>query len=400
MDYTKYNLYTRYARAVYADQVELNLRWNRIRSMYADRGLSLLIVCNARKQGEGEWLTGLYSPSPEWPSGGVILPMGGGIITPMSVRPFPETHGEGFGGIECTPNPMVRMTQGFELNDIKDYLLGGNGIGVVNPEYLSAELKELLEKNIKGVYFEDITREFHQIMMVKTEKELDLIRDTVRLHDAMAQTVRSYVRAERLESEIVKDIRRLGIDLGSNGEDPGLLVDVQLTSSPDGGEASRKPFYYPGRRVQYGDRVNVSFCAESVFGMYGQISRSYILGEPSQETVQMWQDAVEASRLCASLLKPKARLAEVVKELNEFLTSKGYEEDSSVSIHGIGYVPVCYPYWFEGDEGVAIEENMYLSIHPAVRKKGRDPISCGDTYLVTGDGAVRLSKLSQELMIV
>ncbi len=400
MDYTNYNLYSRYARGVYVDQEELNRRWNAVRKMYAARGLGMMIVFNARNQGEGEWLTGLYSPSPEWPSGGIILPMGGGIVTPMSVRPYPETHGEGFGGIECTPNPMVKMTQGFELTDIKDYLLGANGIAVVNPEYMSAELKELIRKELPDTYFEDVSREFYQIMMVKNEKEMEAIMDAVKLHDEMAQTIRAYVRPERLESEVVKNIRRLGIDQGSNGENPGELVDVELTSSPDGQPASQEPFWYPGRRLAYGDRVNIRFCAESLFGVFSQIARTYCIGEPCQETKEMWQTAVEASALAASLLKPGVKLAEVQDKVNEFLEEKGWERDEQIFVHGIGYKPVCYPYVLDGAQGVDVEENMYMSIHPMVKKEGKDGLSCGDTYIVTKEGAKRLSKMPQELIIV
>lgn len=385
---------------MYVDGVELNQRWDRLRAMMTRRNLSMLIVFNARQQGEGEWLTGLYSPSPEWPSGGIIVPMGGGIIAPMSVRPFPETHGEGFGGIEATPNPMVKTTQGFELTDIKDYLLAGNTVGTVNPEYMSAELYEFLLNQVDDIRFEDVSDEFFQIMMVKTPKEQEVIKDAAAIHDTMAQTIRSLVRPERLESEIVKDIRKLALSLGTNGEDPGCFVNVDLTSSPDGQPAEEGPFTYPGRRVGYGDRVNISFRMATVFGVYSQVSRSYVIGQPSQQTEELWNTAVEASRLCAEMIRPGVTLAQVYEKLNEFLREAGCQEDHSVSIHGIGYAPVCYPYRDGEKEGVTIQKDMYLSIHPVVRKEGVDAVSCGDTYLVTEDGAVRLSKLPQELILV
>ena len=366
----------------------------------SERELSMLIVCNGRQQGEGEWLTGMYSPSPEWPSGGIIVPMGGGVITPMSVRPFPETHGDGFGGIEPTPSPLVKMTQGFELTDIKDYLLGGNKIGLVNPEYLSAELYEFLNEQVDDIQFVDVSNAFYQIMMVKTPLELKVIGDAVKVHDTMAQAIRAIVRPGRLESEVVKDIRKLALSLGANGEDPGCFIDVELTSSPDGHPAQTGPFSYPGRRIWDGDRVNIRFSAESVFGVYSLISRSYVIGEPSEGTKELWEIAVKASALCAGLIRPGVTLKAVYEELNQFLKSNGCEEDHSVSIHGVGYVPVCFPYQYDGKEGVTIQKNMCLAIHPVVRRKGKDALSCGDTYLVAEDGAVRLSELPQEIFLV
>lgn len=400
MDYRNYMAYTRYNRSVAFDQDELNTRWAAVRKLMGELHVNLAIVLDGRMEGEGEWLTGLFSPSPEWPSGGMIVPMGGPIFVSMSVRPDVETHGEGFGGIDVTPNPLVVTRQGFVIGDIKDHLLMENRIGLVHPEMMSAELRDEIVKHIPDVVFVDITKPFRRLMVQKTENEIAIFRDAGQMHKKLLRAVGQMVRVGRCESELVKDIRVRAMDMSVISEHIGEDFNIDLTSSPDGETASGDCFLYPGRRLEAGDRVNVRVRAMTPFHAFCNIARCFIIGAPCEETQHDWDMAVRVTELCASLLKAGALLAEVRDAANRFLTENGYERDDTVFLHGIGYAPACYPYCNDESAVEPLAANTCIAVHPHVKRPGKDAFCCGETYLVTADGAERLTNGPQTLVQV
>ena len=84
---------------------------------------------------------------------------------------------------------------------------------------------------------------------------------------------------------------------------------------------------------------------------------------------------------------------------NDFLRSRGYQEETRLYAHGQGYDLVERPS-FQIGESMKIQENMNIAVHPVVASKKATAILC-DNYIVTKTGVSEcLHKTPKEIFVV
>lgn len=270
-------------------------------------------------------------------------------------------------------------------------------VGVVHPQYLKKNVRDYLTASYSGCALVDVTGEFYAVKAVKSPEELAALKANAAQYDLLLTTASLVIRPERLEKEVVNEIRQRLAWQGAGSETPGFHNQVLLTSAPDSAESVSEPIMWPGRRLQWGDRVNVTVHGYLQGGFAASIGRSFVLGPASDEAKKYWSLAVEAQGLAASLAKPGATLRQVAQAVNEFLTGRGLPADETGWIHGVGTSTYEAPRNVDATADMPLEENMVLSIGPAVQPQGKDAYVCTDLFVVTAEGAVRLSKTAQSL---
>ncbi|MDY3917939.1 MAG: M24 family metallopeptidase [Candidatus Limivivens sp.] len=383
------------------EQEELDRRIRGVRRFMEERKLGLCLTACPMKGGWKTWLTGTEGPGR--PSEGAILvgrtgdviSVNGGSLVPRGAKGernyamAPGLEGDGFLG--------YGSTEGFSADLIEEMLGDSRKIGLVNGEFLRANVFEYLKETIPDIEILDISREMEAFRAVKSQAEIRILESNARMMDKVFAGAGVFINPLKYERDIVNDLRYSAYRLGCGGVDHLLSAPCELVSCRDGAPREEEPLNYPGRKVTFGDRVSIRMYAIGNDGYFAGMSRLYVLGEPAESTKKLWETAVEAQDYAAELLKPGAVLKEIAETVNGFLKERGMQEDRRTMIHSIGASVQENPQVF-GTEPMAVQENMVFYVGPTVNDGVTEPVSCGDLYLVTKEGAVRLNHFSRELI--
>jgi len=111
----------------------------------------------------------------------------------------------------------------------------------------------------------------------------------------------------------------------------------------------------------------------------------------------VWDVALEAQKLAASLTKPGARPGDILRANNDFLVSDGYQPEGRILAHGQGYDLVERPA-FREEEDRLLQANMVVALHPIAFTDSAYGFCCDD-FLITGRGSERMLKTPQEVFV-
>lgn len=389
---------------VTVEQAELDRRIKAIRNLMEKAEADLFLAAAPIKNGWGKWLTGTDGPGRPCEGGivigktGDVLVVNGGALIPRGAA---EIHNDAMA-VGCIGEGFLgyRIFDGFSA-DIMEQMMGTSDgkkkIAVVNMPYLRADLRRYIKEHLKQTELLDVDAKGDAIRAQKSKAELDIITSNAKMLDKIFAGAGVYINPKRSERDIVTDIRYAAYRLGCGGVDHQISAPVELTSGEDGAEKNNAPVYYPGRFVEFGDRVNVKMYALGADGYYAGMARSFILGKPREKTERLWKIAVAAQEKAAGLLRPGVSVQSVADKVNEFLKEQGCKEDLGVMIHSIGESIQENPCVF-GNSPLLIKENMVFYVGPAADDGETERLSCGDLYVVEKDETRRLNTFPRDLV--
>jgi Xaa-Pro aminopeptidase len=156
--------------------------------------------------------------------------------------------------------------------------------------------------------------------------------------------------------------------------------------------------HYQNKIINEGDALNVLFEVPTLAGYYADLHRYYSLGQPAPEMLEVIDGAVRLQDELAAMCKPGVKSSDVFGACNDWLKKNGFGPEVRLCGHGQGYGLVERPY-FDAFDPMVLKENMYLSIHPTVSKNGAS-VAPSDNYVVTRDGAKRMTGYQRKLMVI
>ncbi len=269
---------------------------------------------------------------------------------------------------------------------------GCKKLGFVGVNLITAGFYNNLVKGLQGTETVDVTDEFDYLVAVKSEEELRFLQDACGLHDAAAYAIPSLVYANRLERELGADLYRLAMLMGADEYLSNIFVGTSRFAGP------MFALHYQNKIIEEGDIVNVLFEVPALTGYYADLHRYFSVGVPAPEMVEIMKAGIEAQDYMASLCKPGVKASEVFVTCNEWLVKNGFAPENRVGGHGQGYGLVERPY-FDGLDEMVLQENMYLALHPTVKTKDAF-VQVGDNFVVTPNGAKRMTKHPRDLIII
>jgi Xaa-Pro aminopeptidase len=229
---------------------------------------------------------------------------------------------------------------------------------------------------------------------VKSEEELEFVKETARMQDIVWGAVLAMVRPGVREYEIRAEIQRLFWIWGS--EEQLIMVG----SAPAGTPALQKADMLQTRTLQPGDQVCIMPEVNGPGGYYCELGRTVSIGEPPKPLLKMWDSMVKLQVETAKLLKPGADPANIYKFYNDELARLGCLPDTRLFCHGQGYDLVERPS-MRPEEDMTVQENMNITIHPMTINKEQTAYGfCCDNFIITKSGAVRIHKTPQEVFVV
>ena len=378
---------------------ELDRRLNAVQSAMKKKGLD---CCLAQTQSTifdsvtrylTDSVTHAYSTSLIIPSEGKITMVNHGLDNDNA--PIPESlrnveklvtkpYCQPFGSTEN----MIGKTLAREINS-----KGYKKIGVIMKELISADTLDVLRTEINGIEFVNFSVDFSYIKAVKSPEELKLAERCVRAHEQLMAMVPAFIRPGRMEYEIIADIEKASRYVCCD-----WIGNIAVGSVPNGGGTNFYQNFAANRRIEKGDGVTVMIEVSGLGGLYGELARTFCLGTPDPKFVELYEIAKEAQTIVAASAKPGIKGKELNAIFNDFVISKGLTENKRFVGHSQGYDmmegPAISPF-----EDMELRENMFMAIHPELMREGHFVIAC-DNYLITREGAKRLTKTPQEITVV
>ena len=225
--------------------------------------------------------------------------------------------------------------------------------------------------------------EFDHARAVKSDAELESVRDSVRINVDGFHAFREAYAPGRSAAEVMAPAERLFVERGCGR----LTMNMVLVGAE---------FAIARDDTTFGEFTVPSLEIAGPGGHWVEVSRAICPGEPSDESKQMMDAYDEYYAAAKTALRPGATAHDVHRAVARGFLDRGFQL-GHVTGHSIGMTMIEWPKIGEGDETV-LAENMVFSMHPhAISQDGRACLYMQDTWLVTGGGGIPLAGLEMKI---
>jgi|FLYL01.1.fsa_nt_gi Xaa-Pro aminopeptidase len=230
---------------------------------------------------------------------------------------------------------------------------------------------------------------------LRSRKDSDEVRALARAAEAVDRVIArvpTEVRfAGRREREVAARIRELTV---AEGHDEASFCIV--ASGPN----SASPHHEPSdREIRPGDLVVIDFGGR-IAGYCSDVTRSFVVGEPTPEYVEVHRVVAEAQAAAKEAARVGIPAQEVDRAARKVIDRAGYGPHFVHRVgHGIGLDVHEHPYLVEGNTE-PLEVGMSFSIEPGIYLPGRFGVRIEDICVVTSDGLEVLNQADRDLVSV
>jgi Xaa-Pro dipeptidase len=233
--------------------------------------------------------------------------------------------------------------------------------------------------------------EFDLARAVKSEAELESVRDSVRINEKGFEIFLEHYAPGKTAAEVMAAAEEWFVAEGCGR----LTMNMVLT----GTDALARPEFKIARREEVlGEFVLPSLEIAGPGMHWVEVSRAIAARgtKLSSETEQMLEAYLEYFEATRGAMRPGATGHDVHRVVAEGFLERGYHL-GHVTGHSIGMTMIEFPKVGEGVE-TELRENMVFSMHPhAIAPNGEDCLYMQETWLVTGVGGVPLSSLPMQV---
>jgi Xaa-Pro aminopeptidase len=379
---------------------ELERRWLAVRKSMKASGLGALVLQNDNQYLGGYVRYFIDIPTEQAYPMTVVFPVDDEMtVVSSGGPPLPPSPPEwAVRGVKTRiGRPYFRTlhyTNGFDAEEVVKVLKarGDKRVGLVGLGAMHAAFYIYLKENLPGVELVEATDLVDRIKAVKSEDELAYVRKAIETQDMVFAAMPAIIRPGKYEYQVRSEIARILTDLGSEEQ------LIMMSSAPPGQKAANIHSFYQNRQIQWGDQVCIMIEPNGPGGFYGEVSRTWVLGDPPKELLKLWDVALEAQKRAAALARPGAKPGDILKAHNEFMAGKGYPPEGRLFAHGQGYDLVERPA-FRPEEDMLLQANMVVAIHPFAATDTAFGFCC-DNFLITERGAERLHRTPQQVITI
>lgn len=297
-------------------------------------------------------------------------------IAPESVRVFPE-DGDPIDAV------VEALVSGGDRSRVNVDRVG------VESETITAHRKNSLERDLDAETV-PVERYLSRARAGKSDAERDLYRQAATVTSVVMRAVLETVEAGTRESDLTARALSLMVEQGGEG-------------------ASFEPFAMAGEhaamphRTATERRINPGELAVFDMGLVWEgyatdITRTFLIGEPSPEQRRLFEASLEAQRAAVEMVAPGVEAAAVHERATSVLAEYDLDEYfPHLTGHGLGYDIHEAPLIDAGNDDT-LEPGMVVTIEPGVYKTGVGGARIEDMVLVTDDGHEVLTDAPRDLV--
>lgn len=254
------------------------------------------------------------------------------------------------------------------------------------------------------------TEPFFEERLKKTAQEIDFIRDGLKkTAKAMALAIRMIalseikkdklflsgkaLTSERVKGEINAELSRLG-----------FTAEHTIVA---GGTQSSMP-HHTGEGPLLAEKPIVIdiFPRSQENGYFGDMTRTVVKGEPSEEVERMYQTVLKGQKLGISLIKDRVKAKEVHGAIVDFFKKNGFETGNidgrqqgfiHSTGHGLGLEIHEPPRVSSGDD--VLEEGNVVTVEPGLYYEKLGGVRIEDVVVVKKDGCENLTRFPKRFRV-
>ena len=362
------------------DLQERDRRYGLIRERMATQGLdALIVVGNAQinQKGYVKYLTNyrslLYNLVAMFPIQGEAR-----LLVPSPVQKYWAGLLSWIGKVE---EEVPSLNEALSRN-LKDMGLSKARLGLINEKMMPTDTYLSLKKDFPGTMIVDATSIIEELRMIKSHGEQELVRTSAALADLSFNILSDILKPGITEREIIAQVDRELIARGAE--------DIfHLFSSKPG---NLFPYAPSGRAIEKGDIVILNTELSGPGGYWVQMVRTSFVGRPKRHIEQMYDTLIEIRSGLASQLRPNRKASEVAVWVRNEIIQSGFDVGVNLG-HCLGLDVVERPLVHLNDE-TTLRPGMVITVHPQLVSRDKEAtVWLADTYLITEDSAVMLTKL-------
>jgi Xaa-Pro aminopeptidase len=261
------------------------------------------------------------------------------------------------------------------LVTVKEKKLNRSRLGIAGLDVIPAEYYRALEQYLPRATLEDANDLLESQRMIKSQAELDLLRQAARVADVGLQAGIETVKEGVSAHEVELAARKAALEAGAD-----FIARVRVSSGKKVAEL-RWP-QVDARRLEEGDLIFLDLIGW--VGNYGfDNSRVTVVGRPTDDQVEYLDHLVEATDWMIGALKPGVPI--------EFVYTESRGREITPFAHGIG-LEICENPWITTKQRVALEPNMVLCVEPTLGSKQFGSMAIEDTVAITEGGVQVLNQ--------
>jgi Xaa-Pro dipeptidase len=267
------------------------------------------------------------------------------------------------------------------------YEKGVIGIESLMPYYQYDKLRKTFQ-DAKFRVSDDL---FLDMRLSKSEEEISRIRESTRIAEKTIQVLIENVAEGVSDFDFLKIAKTTVIEEGAVGVDHVTLAIGNSDPEAPG----------TGVKMKRGDITR--FDIGAIYkGYNSDVSRHAILGKVPSDIQEPFDAIVEVQKACVKAIKPGADPKEVNKLALETWQAQGRKDPVFITIHSVGLQTEEF-HWLDVLKGASdrkFVKNAVLDIEAWNLHSKVGLIGNEDTYLVTGSGCERISKLAMKIFTV
>ena len=227
---------------------------------------------------------------------------------------------------------------------------------------------------------------FNQVRLVKTPREVELLRKSAQVNEASllaaGHTMREGATWDQVEDVYMAELARRG------ARGVYLLCGV-------GG--------LPAVRARRGEPI--MFDGLSRYANYhGDFGRCFVIGEPSAEQVRRHRGLTAGWEAAHSVLRPGTRYSDIIREVTAAIRGAGFPEYRGCVVHSLGLEHTDDPKPVAQQPGLkpdaVLEPGMVVNVDMPFTEIGWGSVHIEDTVVITPSGCDPLTSLDLRLQVV
>lgn len=363
-------------------------RREKARKLAAEKDFdSLLIIARAPdRPGHVRYLTNYYPPLPSSANGvtqrgrgyaALLLPVREKSILVTDVTYYQK---ETIVAEDILSNSNWTLAL---INAIKARKLQNATIGIAGTDLLPTAYLEDLKMALPTVKFKNADELLWALRFVKSEQEITLMQQAAKVADNAINVATQTLQEGITEREVAAAIGKMMMENG---------VEFISTLFVQSGKGSTYSLRWPpatNRKLRRGDMILMDFVASMETGYWLDITRTTILGNPTNKQREIFERVLEANRLALKTSQPGIPIEAIKEAIKELSEEPGYTG------HGLG-LELEPPYIVEGDKTI-LKPGMILCIEPGFYDPKIGGARIEDEILITETGARYLTKFERKL---
>jgi Xaa-Pro aminopeptidase len=355
-------------------------RMARVRARMAGAGVDVLLLSVGA---DLPWLTG-YEAMPLERLTMLVVPAAGdaSLVVPRLEAPRVEPQGDLFEVVpwDETDDPIELVVA-----------LAGDPKEVAIGDHTWARFVLDLQHGLSQTRFRRASAVTGPLRAVKDDAEITALRAAARAVDEIAVAMRAQHFTGRTEAHVHRELVERMLEAGHERANFAIVA-----AGPNGAS----PHHEPGQRViATGDVVLCDF-GGTMHHYCSDITRMFVVGEPSPEVQAAYEVLVEAQERAVRAAVVGAACEEVDAAARDVITGAGMGElFIHRTGHGIGVEAHEDPYVVAGNDTL-LEPGNAFSVEPGIYVSGRFGLRLEDIVVATPDGPERLNQAPRDLAVV